>query len=78
MSNFWSGKKILVTGGRGFIGSHVVKNLIRERGVSERNIRIPHSADCDLRLIENARKAADGVDIVIHLAADVGGLGYSK
>lgn len=78
MSNFWSNKKILVTGGNGFIGSHVVGNLIESKGVSKTNIRTPSSKDCDLRFIENARRATEGIDIVIHLAADVGGLGYSR
>lgn len=78
MSNFWSNKKILITGGKGFIGSYVVKNLLESRGMLVNNIRIPRSTNCDLRIIDNAREACKGVDIVIHLAADVGGLGYSQ
>jgi GDP-L-fucose synthase len=78
VDNFWEGKRVLVTGGAGFIGSHVVQRLVETRGVSQDNIRVPRSAECDLRTFENARQAVQDVDIVLHLAADVGGLGYSS
>lgn len=78
MCNFWTGKKILVTGGAGFVGSHVVNNLTETRGILEKNIKVPRSKELDLRDINNARKAVKGVDIILHLAADVGGLGYSR
>lgn len=77
MSNFWSDKKVLVTGGAGFIGKHVVRNLIELRGMDECDIRIPILEECDLRIMENALRAVKDMDIVIHLAADVGGLSYS-
>ena len=78
MDEFWRNKRVLVTGGAGFIGSYVVRRLIDTRGVAAENIRVPRSADCDLRYIENAQRAVQGIDVVLHLAADVGGLGYSS
>lgn len=75
---FWKGKKILVTGGHGFVGSHVIKNLLEKRGVLPSDIISPRSKDCDLKKYEDARRAVEGVDIVLHLAADVGGIAYSS
>jgi len=70
-------KKILLTGGGGFLGSHVYDALIA-RGVPKENITIPRSKECDLRIWENCERAAEGQEIVIHLAANVGGIGYNK
>jgi GDP-L-fucose synthase len=74
---FWENKKVLVTGGGGFLGSKVCE-LLRKNGVTTKNIRVPRSKECDLRILENCERAVDGIDIVIHLAAKVGGIGYNQ
>lgn len=72
----FSSKKILLTGGSGFLGSFVSGELVA-RGVNRDNIIIPRSRDLDLRRWESCLEAVEGADIVIHLAAKVGGIGYN-
>ena len=74
---FLQNKKILVTGGAGFLGKHVITRLIEE-GVARKNIMVPRSKVYDLRKKSDCKKVVQGVDIVIHLAANVGGIGYNQ
>lgn len=76
--SFWADKRILLTGGAGFLGSHIVENLVEKRGVSSNQIMIPRSKDFDLRLRENCEKIVANVDLIIHLAARVGGIGFNQ
>lgn len=76
MSQFdWSQQKIIVTGGAGFLGSHLVAHL---EDLGAREIVVPRSADYDLRdkdaVIRLYEQHSDA-DMVIHLAATVGGIG---
>jgi GDP-L-fucose synthase len=75
--SFWANKKILLTGGAGFLGSAIVDELHRS-GVADDQITIPRSKTCNLRTFENCVAAVKGKDIVIHLAAKVGGIGFNQ
>jgi GDP-L-fucose synthase len=74
---FWENKRILLTGGAGFLGSHIVEQL-QQRGVRKEQLYVPRSRDLDLRRWENCVKAVRDKDIVIHLAAKVGGIGFNQ
>lgn len=71
-------KKILITGAQGFLGKHLVKNLLEKRKVPKENLFLPTIEELDLRKWENCQKAARGQEIVIHLAANVGGIGLNR
>ena len=75
---FWDDKKILVTGGAGFLGSFVVENLINKRKIARSNIRVPRSTGMDLRKWRNCVRAVKNVDLVIHIAGRGGGIGYNS
>ncbi len=77
MSNYWSNKRILITGGTGFLGSHLVE-VLRRRGVQPHQLAAPGQKERDLRQWEACRAAVAGQDVVIHLAAAVGGIGINR
>jgi len=70
-------KRILVTGGAGFLGRQVIAQL-RKAGADQQKITVTRSRDYDLRSLENCQRAVDQQDIVIHLAAHVGGIGLNQ
>ena len=68
-------KSILITGGAGFLGGYVVEKVSNR---SPKKIFIPRSDQFDLRKQEVCKKVVENIDLVIHLAANVGGIGYNQ
>jgi GDP-L-fucose synthase len=77
MTDFWTSRRVMVTGGHGFLGSAVVARL-QEAGATE--IFVPRSRDYDLRTRDGVDRAlaAGKPDVIIHLAAVVGGIGANR
>lgn len=73
--SFWTNKKVVVTGGAGFLGRNIVEQL-KKRGATD--IVVPRKSEYDLRSSEVCAKVVEGADVVIHLAANVGGIGYNR
>jgi GDP-L-fucose synthase len=70
-------KRIVVTGGAGFLGRQVIDRLVKA-GANPDKILAPRSRDYDLTTLEACQRAVDQQDIVIHLAAHVGGIGLNR
>jgi len=74
---FWQGRRVVVTGGAGFLGSHVVDRL---RSLGCRDVVVPRRAEYDLTTEDAVRRLYHDArpQLVIHLAAEVGGIGANR
>jgi GDP-L-fucose synthase len=75
--DFWQKKRVLVTGGSGFLGSNVI-DVLRSRGATQ--VLAPRRSHYDLRVSQNVRRLINDLrpDVVFHLAARVGGIGANR
>lgn len=76
--SFWTNKRVTVTGVKGFLGTHLVRKL--KEGRECENVFVADLPEYDLREIQNIKSVFDDQkpDIVIHLAAVVGGIGANR
>jgi len=74
-AKFWKNKKVLITGASGFLGTHLVKEL---KKLSPKSLLTPSHKDYDLRQFNQCNQVVKDIDIVIHLAAKVGGIGFNR
>ena len=70
---FWNDRRVTVTGGGGFLG-RAVTGMLDELGAA---VSAPPSSEYDMRVPQAARGAIEGAEVVIHLAARVGGIGFN-
>jgi len=77
MENFWQDKKVLVTGGAGFLGKYIIEKLLA-RGAKKENIFVPLFPEYDLREMADCKKVVLQKDVVVHLAGVVGGIGFNR
>ena len=75
--SFWTSRRVVVTGGAGFLGRQVVERLGQ---AGAREVVVPRSAECDLREAAAVKRLLAGTrpDVIIHLAARVGGIGANQ
>jgi GDP-L-fucose synthase len=76
-ASFWTERRVMVTGGGGFLGKAVISRL---EASGAKDIFAPRSRDYDLRTVDGTRDslAVGRPDVVIHLAAVVGGIGANR
>jgi len=72
--DFWRTLRVVISGGAGFLGGFVTERL----GDLGADVRVIRSAEFDLRHPDQARAAVEGADVVLHLAANVGGIGFNS
>lgn len=75
--SYFRDKNILLTGGAGFLGQWILRGLVKNGALPEK-IEIPRLAKTNLLSISNIKRAVKNKDIVIHLAALVGGIGFNR